>query len=351
MRLKDVDCVLKVEKAWTVQRDGQDDSTLLRRPAAFMSHFEQQCDHRVRRLTRPQPCWASDHARCKSPGGEDYISRGDMLLLTDNSPQADMASWVLSIGILAVNNAMMYEESLPDGTIRAQGLLIDFDHAIKVDRTAWTLGIVRAYKQGTLPSWLSSFSAPPTINWFSTPLLTISSSSCTSCVGSVALDDGPKSRLRNDSHKRLALEECHLDDITHHYAELRSCVAVLSDLVSQQQQYTCRNERKALDDQVDYLTGSKRPRSAEHTGPPLDHDAVISILRRTCLYIHHQTVLEKDDRDLEPFYLTKKDRHRASLVSDSEGTRICSSTDVLDSREAVATRRRDGFRVVYVALL
>ena len=47
--LKDVDCVPKVEKAWTVQRDGKDDSTSLRRPAAFMSFFGRSCDHHVRR--------------------------------------------------------------------------------------------------------------------------------------------------------------------------------------------------------------------------------------------------------------------------------------------------------------
>ena len=47
--LKDVDCVPKVEKAWTVQQDGKDDSTSLRRPAAFMSFFGRSCDHRVRR--------------------------------------------------------------------------------------------------------------------------------------------------------------------------------------------------------------------------------------------------------------------------------------------------------------
>ena len=54
--LKDVDCIPKVEKAWTVQRDGQDDSTSLRRPTAFMSLFNRPCDHRVRRrliLTPP----------------------------------------------------------------------------------------------------------------------------------------------------------------------------------------------------------------------------------------------------------------------------------------------------------
>jgi hypothetical protein len=38
--LKDVDCVPKVEKAWTVQQDGQDDSTSLHHPKAFMSHFK-----------------------------------------------------------------------------------------------------------------------------------------------------------------------------------------------------------------------------------------------------------------------------------------------------------------------
>lgn len=48
-RLKDVNCVPKVEKAWTVQWDGRDDSTSLRRPPTFMSLFKQQCNHRVRR--------------------------------------------------------------------------------------------------------------------------------------------------------------------------------------------------------------------------------------------------------------------------------------------------------------
>ena len=47
--LKDVDCIPKLEKAWTVQRDGQDDSTSLRRPEKFMSLFGRPCDHRVRR--------------------------------------------------------------------------------------------------------------------------------------------------------------------------------------------------------------------------------------------------------------------------------------------------------------
>ena len=47
--LKDVDCIPKLEKAWTVQQDSQDDSTSLRRPEKFMSLFGQPCDHRVHR--------------------------------------------------------------------------------------------------------------------------------------------------------------------------------------------------------------------------------------------------------------------------------------------------------------
>ncbi|KIK11474.1 hypothetical protein PISMIDRAFT_19493 [Pisolithus microcarpus 441] len=47
--LKDVECVPKVKEAWTVQRDGQDDLTSLCCPAAFMSHFNQSCDHRTHR--------------------------------------------------------------------------------------------------------------------------------------------------------------------------------------------------------------------------------------------------------------------------------------------------------------
>jgi hypothetical protein len=35
---------------------------------------------------------------------------------------------------------MMYEEVLPDGTVRVQGLLIDFDYAIKVDGSSHTAG-------------------------------------------------------------------------------------------------------------------------------------------------------------------------------------------------------------------
>ena len=35
---------------------------------------------------------------------------------------------------------MIYEEILPDGTVRVRGLLIDFDYAIKVDQLGRTAG-------------------------------------------------------------------------------------------------------------------------------------------------------------------------------------------------------------------
>ncbi|KIK12077.1 hypothetical protein PISMIDRAFT_45115, partial [Pisolithus microcarpus 441] len=52
--------------------------------------------------------------------------------------------WLLGIlhRDISINNAMMYEEVLLDGTVRVQGLLIDFDYATKVDGSNCT---------GTLP--------------------------------------------------------------------------------------------------------------------------------------------------------------------------------------------------------
>ena len=41
---------------------------------------------------------------------------------------------------VSINNAMIYEETLPDGTIRVRGLLIDFDYVIKVDESGRTAG-------------------------------------------------------------------------------------------------------------------------------------------------------------------------------------------------------------------
>ena len=41
---------------------------------------------------------------------------------------------------VSINNTMIYEEILPDGTVRVRGLLIDFDYAIKVNQLGCTAG-------------------------------------------------------------------------------------------------------------------------------------------------------------------------------------------------------------------
>ena len=41
---------------------------------------------------------------------------------------------------VSINNTMIYEQILPDGTIRVRGLLIDFDYAVKVDGLGRTTG-------------------------------------------------------------------------------------------------------------------------------------------------------------------------------------------------------------------
>lgn len=159
------------------------------------------------------------------------------------------------------------------------------------------------------------------------------------------LYDGPKSQLRKDSSKKLALEgwyegselavfannkegcmssNSHLNDITDYYTNLLVCIAALSELVREQHQYI-RSLRVPIG--RNYLTGSKRPRSVENTAPPLNHDAVISILRRTCLYLDNQEPSEQDAQDFQPFRLTKMGHTR--LVS-GEGIDICSSTNILD---------------------
>lgn len=100
---------------------------------------------------------------------------------------------------ISINNAMMYKETLPDGTIRVWGLLIDFDYAIKVDELGCTarpgdcvvswvnqshiLDLTAHINRIHFCSWLLSFSVLLMRLWYSTPLPTISSHSCTSCVG------------------------------------------------------------------------------------------------------------------------------------------------------------------------
>ena len=80
---------------------------------------------------------------------------------------------------------MIYEEILPDGTIRVRGLLIDFDYAIKMDELGRTTGPgdrtvslvdysyildLTAHNRVHFHSWLPNSSALPTICRFSTPL-------------------------------------------------------------------------------------------------------------------------------------------------------------------------------------
>ncbi|KAI6022115.1 hypothetical protein EDC04DRAFT_2575283, partial [Pisolithus marmoratus] len=54
---------------------------------------------------------------------------------------------------ISINNAMMYEEALLDGTVRVWGLLIDFDYVVKVDGSSHTAGPAdcMGYTQGMLP--------------------------------------------------------------------------------------------------------------------------------------------------------------------------------------------------------
>ena len=57
-----------------------------------------------------------------------------ILLLTDKQPTRKCTN----VGTYIV--MLIYEETLPDGTIRVQGLLIDFDYAIRVDESGRTAG-------------------------------------------------------------------------------------------------------------------------------------------------------------------------------------------------------------------
>ena len=162
----------------------------------------------------------------------------------------------------------------------------------------------------------------------------------------VTLYDGPKSQLRNDSSKKLALEgwysegndlasfannkegcmssNSHLSDITEYYSELIPCVAALSRLVREQHQYNRKVQEPV---EANYLTGSKRPLSKVKKVAPLNHDAIISILCLTCLHLNNQEPPEDDADEFQPFRLTKNDYTR--LVS-GEGIGVCSSTNILD---------------------
>lgn len=60
---------------------------------------------------------------------------------------------------------------------------------------------------------------------------------------------------------------------------------MLSELVGRQLLYAKRNAHSSLAAEVDFFTGSKWPRFEESEGGPLNHDAVITILHRTCLFL------------------------------------------------------------------
>ena len=275
---------------------------------------------------------------------------------------------------VSINNAMIYEEVLPDGTIRVRGLLIDFDYAIKVDELGRTPGPgdrtvsitdqsclldLTAHTQGTLPFMATELlRATDDAPVQHTPAHDLKSFVYLLCW-IVTLYDGPKSQLRKDSSQKLALEgwyegndlpsfannkegclssNSHLNDITAYYAQLFTCVAALSQLVREQHQYIreTRETCKAVEGD-NYLTGSKRRRPVDNSVPPLNHDAVISILRPTCLHLDHQELSDKDADDFRPFYLTKRDQTR--LIS-GEGINFCSSTNILDLGGGRYSKRR-----------
>ena len=169
----------------------------------------------------------------------------------------------------------------------------------------------------------------------------------------VTLYNSPKSQLRSDSSKELALEgwykgndlaifannkegcmlsNSHLSDITNYYIKLSPCVAALSGLVREQHQHNHRTHKSTP---VNYLTGSKCPLSVKDpillnhdmVISILNHDVVISILHRTCLYLNNEELSEKDVTTFQPFFLMKKDY--TCLVSGEEIS-VCSSTNILD---------------------
>ncbi|KAI5987298.1 hypothetical protein EDD15DRAFT_2173804 [Pisolithus albus] len=243
--LKDVECVLKVKEAWTVQWDGQDDSTSLCRPAAFMSHFQRPCDHRTRRRLILTPA-GRPITHAASPL-EVVTCLLDLVI-------AHKRIWLLGIlhRDISINNAMMYEEVLLDGTVRVRGLLVDFDYATKVDGSNCTVGPGdRMVSSGTLPfmavELLRAVNNKPVKHTVAHDLESFVYLLC----WIVTFFAGPESRLRKDSTK-LAIEgwytgndllafannkegcmvsASHLEDITSYYRVLSACVGMLSELV------------------------------------------------------------------------------------------------------------------------
>ncbi|KAG8214275.1 hypothetical protein J3R82DRAFT_9219 [Butyriboletus roseoflavus] len=340
--LKDVDCVPKVEKAWTVKRDGQDDSTSLRRPTAFMSHFKQKCDHRARRRL------------VLTPAGRPITHAANPLevvtcLLDLVIAHRDIWARGILHRDISINNSMMYEEELPDGSFRIRGLLIDFDYAIRVDELNRTAG--PGDRTGTLPfmaiEHLRTDDDEPLRHTVAHDLESFVYLLC----WIVTFYAGPHSQLRDDFPKKLAMEGwyegndlamfannkegcmssgSHLQDITGYYESLRACVKVLSSLVHEQQQYVQRHSHNALTAQADYLTGSKRPLIEDSKSDPLNHNALISILFRTCQLLHKGRIPDTMDYEPRAFCCTKD--HRTPLL---RGGRLLKKKRIMHRKRGV----------------
>ncbi|KAI6000253.1 hypothetical protein EDC04DRAFT_2908828 [Pisolithus marmoratus] len=128
-----IECVLKVVKACTVQQDGQEDLTSLHCPKAFMSHFNWHYDHHVHQWLILTP---ARHLITHAESPLEVITCVLDLIITHKK------IWALKIlhQHISINNAMMYKEALPDGTVKVWGLLINFDYIVKVDGSSHTAG-------------------------------------------------------------------------------------------------------------------------------------------------------------------------------------------------------------------
>ena len=178
-----------------------------------MSHFKWQCDHCVHRQLVLTPA-GRPITHAASPLevvtclldlviSRESVSYGENVMIADQKA-AHKQIWLLGIlhWDISINNTMMYEEILPDGTVRVWGLLIDFNYAIKVDGSSCTAGprdrTVSPVGQNYLQDinlthsnrvhfhlWPLSFSMLSMINTCNTLPLTISNHLSTSCVGSL----------------------------------------------------------------------------------------------------------------------------------------------------------------------
>lgn len=360
--LKDVDCIPKVVTAWTVRRGDQDDSTSLRRPESFMSLFKRKCDHRVRRrlLITPAGRPITDAASPLEVAtclldlvvGKDPSTCGNVIIDRSAAHKKVCARGILHRDV-SINNAMMYEEVLPDGTVRVRGLLIDFDYAIRVDDVNRKIGpgvnTVRLVNQHFRPS-ISNTDLQGTVPFMAIEILRAADNEPVMHTQAHDLESfvyllcwiiimyaGPRSQMRETSPKKLSLEGwhdggedfatfaaikegnmssgVHLKDVTPYFQTLGPCALALSKIVHEQQTYVRKEASNDWITQADYLTGSKRPHPEQRGDEPLTHDAVIVILHRTCEYLNTGTI--PDDTDVsQPYYLTKT--HATPLLGDSE---------------------------------